>query len=363
MFSDIESHWASECIMALARRELIRGYPNGSFRPKAVVSRAEFAALLPRIFSQVPAGMAAIAFRDVPVQYWASSAIEWASQRGLISGYEDGTFRPRQTISRVQAVTVLIAGLDAMQTDSGIAESGNPNPDLPLDSPLNVSPDRVSAAFSDANQIPAYATAKIAAALDRQLLEKLESSRPLRPNQPITRGEVAALLCRTLKIPAEELTRRYPALIAAKDQQMTFEAFLAQEAGFDALKLAFLDSGIRQSPYRGDVASYPLRLQSPSDLPAPMPASMPAPEIASYPLRGEPFLVKEGGLDFLSPDILSGCLCLSTVLDGELQVRWLGREALRDRQLWSATKFIPLLNVAARANSFSPTTPIDRCWV
>ena len=44
MFSDIDWHWARECIVALVRREVIRGYPNGTFRPNAVVSRAEFAA-------------------------------------------------------------------------------------------------------------------------------------------------------------------------------------------------------------------------------------------------------------------------------------------------------------------------------
>ncbi|MGB3295035.1 MAG: S-layer homology domain-containing protein [Phormidesmis sp.] len=339
MFSDIAQHWAHPCIRALAQRDLISGYPNGMFRPQGVVTRAEFAALMPNVFPQLSSRQAAISFPDVPSQHWASQAIEWVSARALFSGYEDGRFRPGQTISRAQAIVVLMAGLAAAEgVDAVIAQSL----------------DLAKQHFSDAAQIPPYAREPVAAALARQLLEQLSEPRPLLPNQAILRGEVAALLCRTLAIPPAALIGDSPKLEAAKDRSAVLQRFLQQEQGFDAEKLAFLDRGIRRSPYQSAVSQYPLRLRSWAGTQPPLKKP------AFYPPKGDIFFVNDAGLEFLSSDILSACVCLSTVQKGQLQARWLGRDALGDRQMWSATKFIPLLNVAAQANTRDPLTPIDR---
>ncbi len=339
MFSDIAQHWARECIEALAQRDLISGYPNGTFRPLGVVTRAEFAALMPKVFPQLSVKQAAVSFRDVPVQHWASKAIEWVSARALFSGYADGRFRPGQTISRAQAIVVLMAGLEASQgVDAVVAQ------------PLDLTEDY----FSDVADIPAYAQEAIAAALERQLLERLSEPRALLPNQAIARGEVAALLCRALAIPPAELILEYPALAAAKDRAAIFQQFLQQEEGFDSQKLAFLDRGVKRSPYQSAISQYPQRLRSATGIQPPLK------DAVAYPPKGDIFFVNEGGLAFLSSDILSGCVCLKAVQKGQLQTRWLGKDALGDRQMWSATKFIPLLNVAARANMNAPVTPIDR---
>lgn len=343
MFSDISTHWASGCIVALAQRELINGYPNGTFRPRASVSRAEFAALMPRIFPQLLAKQEATAFRDVFAEYWASDSITWVSERGLFGGYPDDTFRPRLTMSRAQVIVVLMAGLEASQgVDATLAEPAG---------------DALERAFRDAAQIPDYARGAISAALDRQLLDVVSEPRLFKAQQAITRGEVAALCCRVLDIPAESLTLQIPPLSAAADRQATFQRLLAQESGFGAEKLAFLDRGIARSLYRQDVTQTALRLQTPEGTPLQLK------ETAPYPETGTVFFVPEGGLDFLDADILSACVCQSMSKDGKLAARWLGREALVERQLWSSTKFIPLLNVATRANAFAPRVDIDDCWV
>ncbi|MGC1309142.1 MAG: S-layer homology domain-containing protein [Phormidesmis sp.] len=353
MFSDVENHWASECIVALAKRGLISGYPTGTFRPGATVTRAEFAALMPKIFSQLPIRQATVRFKDVLPQYWASAAIEWVTQRGLFSGYEDDTFRPRQTITRAQAITVIVAGLEATQgVDAILLEDNQGAKDLDL----------LAQAFSDGQEIPVYAKAAVSAALDRRVLDKTDEPRSLLPNRAMTRGEVAALLCRILTIPTAELIRDYPALTAAKDQSAVLQRLYQQEAGFSASKLAFLDKSIQASPYRNHISNYALRLKTPADLPTALNEKAMG-KVASYPPQGELFFVNEGGLDFLSADVLSACVCLSTVKQGQLQARWLGRDALSDRQLWSATKFIPLLNVVARANAIAPNADIDRCRI
>ncbi|MEO0705591.1 MAG: S-layer homology domain-containing protein, partial [Cyanobacteria bacterium J06649_5] len=87
MFSDITNHWASEGVVALAQRQIINGYPNGTFRPEARMSRAEFASVMPRVFSQLPERQTKATFSEVFESYWASDAIAWVSQRGLFGGY------------------------------------------------------------------------------------------------------------------------------------------------------------------------------------------------------------------------------------------------------------------------------------
>lgn len=358
MFSDIANHWANQCIHTLAQQKIVRGYPNGTFRPSATITRAEFAALMPRVFGEMSERQAARAFRDVPRQHWAHEAVTWANQHDLFSGYADGSFRPRQAMSRVQAIVVVISGLQAIQ---GVAAVIEPENDFSNGAEPAATSERAAQYFRDAADIPIYAQAAIAAALEQQLLEPLSQRRFLRPNQPITRGEVAALLCRALAIPVTETTGPdidlYPGL--TDDQQETFERFLQQESTFDASRLAFLDSGIERSRYRSDIAQYAKRLQSwPSESLSSV--SAPLNKTAAYPEIGKMFFVNEGGLEFLPPDILSGCVCLSTVQADQRQTRWLGRDALSDRQLWSATKFVPLLNTAARANAIAPTVAIDK---
>src|SRR3712207_8544117 len=53
-FSDIQNHWAKECISQMAPRKLVSGYPDGSFRPNATITRAEFAVLMLNAFPNSP---------------------------------------------------------------------------------------------------------------------------------------------------------------------------------------------------------------------------------------------------------------------------------------------------------------------
>jgi len=353
MFSDIAQHWASQCIVTLAKREVVRGYPNGTFRPKAVVSRAEFAALMQQVFPQIPIKREPLSFRDVLPEYWASDAIRWASARSLFSGDETGRFLPRQTISRVQAIAVLMAGLSAEQASEAVSA---PEAAQAQQSLMQA----VEQTFSDAKDIPQYGREPVGSAIAASLLETLPEPRPLAPHQSMTRGEVSALLCRVFDIPAAEIARDLPGL--SKDRRAIFQNFMAQEKGFDSAKLAFLDYTIQRSRYRKDIKDSALRLQQPEGIPLPPTASA-VQRAEPYPARGKRPSIDAGGLDFLSPNILSGCVCVSTVKNGELSARWLGRDAFINRQMWSSTKFIPLLNLIDRANGQAPQTDIDQCLV
>ena len=342
MFSDITNHWARAAIETLSQRDLISGYPDGTFRPQWALTRAEFAALMVNVFPALPERQAGVPFSDISETFWAEDAIAWVSQRRLFSGFEDGSFRPQLALSRLQAIVVLEAGIGASRG-------------LPDGPPVELGPQ-----FSDGTDIPAWAEGAIARAFSQQLLERLPAPRPLNPNTSITRGEVAALVCRALVLPVEA-TPSNAALVAAQDRHATRQRFTRQEAGFGAAKLAFLDRGIERSPFQRDIINYMPRLKRFAQPAAvTMAALTPA---AAYPTRGQIPTLEADGLDFLEADILAGCLCLATVQDGALQARWLGRSAFEPRQMWSATKFVPLLHVVDRANASAPDIPINRCQV
>lgn len=178
-YSDIEGHWAQQCIQNLSQQGIVSGYPNGTFRPNAIINRAEFAALVNKAFPDVAAERSAINFQDVSADYWGQEAIQTAYRKGFLAGYPGRVFRPTQLIPRVQAFVALASGLDY------------PIPDQPQQ--------LLNATFKDAAEIPAYGEGKIAAAVENDILisppKPQFEQRLMGPSDPATRAQVAAALC------------------------------------------------------------------------------------------------------------------------------------------------------------------------
>jgi len=87
------------------------GYTDGTFKPEKVVTRAEMAAFIVKALGIAPAASATTTFSDVPASHWASGYIAYATSLGIVSGYTDGTFKPDQTVSYDQAITMLVQAL------------------------------------------------------------------------------------------------------------------------------------------------------------------------------------------------------------------------------------------------------------
>lgn len=103
-FSDVaKSHWAANYIGYMQQFGIITGYADGSFRPDASVTRAEFAAIASR-FETLTEGTKS--FSDVPGSHWAAKYINFAATRGWVNGYADGTFRPNNSITRAEVAAV-----------------------------------------------------------------------------------------------------------------------------------------------------------------------------------------------------------------------------------------------------------------
>ena len=104
-FSDVSSSaWYCQSVSTLSDMGVITGYPNGTFRPEANITRAEFATLLSR-FTEAKT-VATTSFSDT-ASHWARSTIETASANGWVTGYPDGTFRPNNSITRAEAMAML----------------------------------------------------------------------------------------------------------------------------------------------------------------------------------------------------------------------------------------------------------------
>ena len=99
-----EGAWYTCAVSTLSKMGIIKGYEDGSFKPDASISRAEFAAIAARFDpdgDKTPA-----TFSDVS-SHWAKDEISIAANHGWIKGYEDGSFKPDQKITRAETMTLV----------------------------------------------------------------------------------------------------------------------------------------------------------------------------------------------------------------------------------------------------------------
>ena len=107
-FSDVTSDsWYNQTVSTLASMGILKGYEDGTFRPNASITRAEFAAIATRFFDETGATYEPGTFTDVTGDEWFAGAIMDAVNLGLIGGYEDGTVRPNNNITRAEACAIV----------------------------------------------------------------------------------------------------------------------------------------------------------------------------------------------------------------------------------------------------------------
>ncbi|MCR4428814.1 MAG: S-layer homology domain-containing protein [Caldiserica bacterium] len=108
-FPDVpSSFWAHREIMELASMGIINGYPDGTFKPELAVTRAEFAKMALLSSMLAPESHSSPSFPDVPSTHWAYQYVEGAAKYGLVKGYPDGTFKPDANITMAEVLTVIV---------------------------------------------------------------------------------------------------------------------------------------------------------------------------------------------------------------------------------------------------------------
>ncbi|AOY77779.1 S8 family serine peptidase [Clostridium formicaceticum] len=104
--SDIDSHWAKSVISKWTDQGLVRGYPDGTFKPDKLVSRAEFMTMVNNVFGYKETKD--MNYIDVPKGVWYEEVVTKALTAGYISGYPDGTIKPEASITRQEMAAVIV---------------------------------------------------------------------------------------------------------------------------------------------------------------------------------------------------------------------------------------------------------------
>jgi len=181
-FLDVANHWAKDSVNDMGSRMVIDGTGGNLFSPDRDITRAEFAAILVRGLGLKPE-KGSTAFTDVKTSDWFSSAIDTAYAYQLIKGFEDGTFRPNDKITREQAMMILsramtITGLKAKLSAQSEEAALRP--------------------FEDASNVSGWALGSVADSVQAGLVSG-RTAAELAPKASITRAEVAAIVQRLLQ--------------------------------------------------------------------------------------------------------------------------------------------------------------------
>lgn len=189
--SDIKGHWAEAFIQGLFDKGLISGFSDGTFKPDAKMNRAQYAALLVKAFNPTPKRPGA-PFSDIADNFWAKDVIQQAYRAQFLSGFPNNIFRPNDNVQKVQVLVSLVSGLNLGSSEL---------------SPL--------IAYNDRSQIPDYAKDKIATATKKGIVVNYPTLKQLNPNNDATRAEVAAMVYQAL-VNAQQISAiNSPYIVAA----------------------------------------------------------------------------------------------------------------------------------------------------
>ncbi|MCC3381553.1 S-layer homology domain-containing protein [Paenibacillus farraposensis] len=115
-YGDMANHWATDNVTKWSHRGVVSGVENARFEPNRPITRSEWAALLNRAF-QIQPGQA-VSFTDVNKDDWFAPTVTDAVYAGYMKGFEDGSFRPTQGLSREEAAVTVNQLLQIPSSDT-----------------------------------------------------------------------------------------------------------------------------------------------------------------------------------------------------------------------------------------------------
>ena len=173
-FNDIEStHWALSSVMALNKLGIISGYEDGSFRPNNNVTREEFVKLIVEAFDIISQNTECD-FEDISADAWFKKYVSAAVENGIIKGIDENHFGVGQSIRRQDAAVILDRVLDIA--------------DISITS---------SVSFSDADTIGDYAFNSVLKLSDAGIINGIDGG--FAPHEPVSRAQAAKLIYESLE--------------------------------------------------------------------------------------------------------------------------------------------------------------------
>jgi hypothetical protein len=163
-FADVAGHWAEKNINAAVAAGIVNGYADGTFRPDAAVTRAEFAG-------------AELTFADAAeIGAWAATAVAQSVEAGIAAGYDDGRFRPAANITRAE-LAVMIARALGVDIEAGAS---------------------ASTGFADDGDIPVWAKGAVSAVRQSGIVQGRSDNR-FAPDATATRAEAVTTILNLLQ--------------------------------------------------------------------------------------------------------------------------------------------------------------------
>ncbi len=172
-FSDVTNPAEQYFVNMLYDKGLVKGYPDGTFKPERTLTRAEAIVLVLRFLNISPKGVYKQHFTDVPPDFWAFRWIEEAYKRGIVKGVGNGKFAPNREVTRGEFTVMLVRELKLPEKTGKI-----PFKDVP------------SSYFGYKEIVTAY----LNGILNTPSFFENGGEEFFRPNKPITRGEAAVEL-------------------------------------------------------------------------------------------------------------------------------------------------------------------------
>lgn len=169
-FSDISDHWAKESILSLLTKGIIEGYPDKTIRPDKEITRAEIAKLIAVMLNLEPSKNPDIKYSDkAKIPSWALGYIDVLTDKGILQGYNDNTFRASNNVTRNEMAVIVMRALGYDDAPSG---------------PIS---------FKDAKSIPAWSINYVGKGAELGIFNGYTDS-TFRPDRYITRAEVFKII-------------------------------------------------------------------------------------------------------------------------------------------------------------------------
>ena len=212
-YTDVSANqWAAKQIEILTEKGVIVGYPDGTFKPDDNVSRAEFASMAIKALGQEHTTVAQpVKFTDIEPTFWAYDSIQKALYFDLISCPPEGQpFRPDDTVTRAESISVAVNALTTEQISDLKAK------------------EVLSKKFADVNEVPEWFVIPAGKAEILNMLVTIPSANKAKveANRPATRAEVAAILYEMM----EQAKLNPNAKLAEAMRKKTGEGFVVENA-------------------------------------------------------------------------------------------------------------------------------------
>jgi hypothetical protein len=179
-FSDVKAdYWGAEAIAQAAGMMLIRGYENGTFKPNAKVTRAEYATVMLRAAGLMTQPGADINYNDVRESDWYYDVVSIATDLGIMTGYADGSARSNSSITRAESMVIVSRLLKLERLGEEMSEE-----DV----------EAILAGFLDNDKIPAWARKDIALCVKSGII--VGSDGEIKAQESLTRVQAAIIASR-----------------------------------------------------------------------------------------------------------------------------------------------------------------------